>query len=144
MQTFQSLQIYLQVQSNYIYLILCLDGHLCQMTLEQTYQTLPQHPPGDALDSLFEKETSSSRNIKKEDQESEGCQDDLDLLTAAFGDSHLCMQAQVFQPDLEKDNCFTQPRLELKNIYQKKNHLSLKPKKCLLLNNHNEIAKMGN
>ena len=37
------------------------------------------------------------RYIKKVDQESEVCQDDLDLLTAAFRDSNLPMQAQVLQ-----------------------------------------------
>ena len=42
------------------------------MNLEYTCQTLTQHPPGDALDSIVEKESSSSRNINKKDQESEG------------------------------------------------------------------------
>ena len=57
MLTFQSLQmLYLQVQSYYLYIILCLNVYLCQMTLEQTYQTLPQHPPGDTLDGVVEKD----------------------------------------------------------------------------------------
>ena len=43
---------------------------------------------------------------KTEDQESVGCQDDLDLLTAAFGDSHLCIQGQVLQADLKKKQLF--------------------------------------
>ena len=38
-----------------------------------------------------------SGDIKKVDWKSEVCQDVLDLLTAAFRDSHLCMQAQMIQ-----------------------------------------------
>ena len=96
MLTFQSFQmLYLQVQSHYLYLIICLDGHLSHITPEQTYETLPQHPPNDAFDRVVYKETSFSGKIKKVDQEGEVCQDDLDLLTAAIRD--LCMQAQVLQ-----------------------------------------------
>ena len=54
---------------------------------------LPLHSPNDALDGVVEKEISFSGKIKKVDQESEVYQDDLHLLTAAFRDSHLCMQA---------------------------------------------------
>ena len=98
MMTFQSLQmIYLQFQSHCLYLILCLDEHLSHMTPEQTYQTLPQHLPNDALDVVVEKKTSFSGKIKKVDQESEVCQDILHLLTDAFRYSHLRMQAQVLQ-----------------------------------------------
>ena len=70
------------------------------MTPEQTYQTLPQHPLNEALDGVVEKKTSFSWKIKKVDQESEVCQDVLDLLTAAFRDSHRRMQAQVLQHPL--------------------------------------------
>ena len=81
----------------YLYLILCWDEDLSHMTTEQAYQTLPQHLPNNALDGIVEKKTSFSGKIKRVDQESEVCQDVLDLLTARFRDFHLRMQAQVLQ-----------------------------------------------
>ena len=98
MMTFQSLHmIYLYVQSHYLYLILCLDCHLSHMTPEQTYQTLPQHLPNNALDGVVEKKTSFFGKIKKVDQKREVFADVLNLLKAAFRDSYLCMQTQVLQ-----------------------------------------------
>ena len=98
MMTFQSRHvIYLYVQSHYLYLILCLDCHLSHMTPEQTYQTLPQHLPNNALDGVVEKKTSFFGKIKKVDQKREVFADVLNLLKAAFRDSYLCMQTQVLQ-----------------------------------------------
>ena len=82
--------IYFYVQSHYLYLILCLDCHLSHMTPEQTYQTLPQHLPNNALDGVVEKKTSFFGKIKKVDQKREVFADVLNLLKAAFQDSYLC------------------------------------------------------
>ena len=99
MQTFQSLQIYVYVQAHYIYLILCLDGHLCQMTQEQSYQIFHILLPMTLLSVKLRRRLILQTRSRRKDQESEVCQDDLDLLTAAFGDSFsfFRMQAQVHQ-----------------------------------------------
>ena len=65
------------------------------MTLELSYQTLPQHPPNDVLVGVVENETSFTDKVKKKGS-GKVCQDDLHWLKAAFGDSFLHMQAQVY------------------------------------------------